>query len=101
MSMIRIFKQDRGSGKTTKAIKLLEESKNSLCLVPNNHIKTHLFPKQLKDRVLTYDSEIIFELKVRHCDKLIVDELALDKFDAVGLFYYLGLNNIEVVVYGS
>lgn len=99
--MIRIFKQARGSGKTTKAIELLEENKNSLCLVPNNHIKTLLFPKKLKDRVVTYGSEIIFELNKRHCNKLIVDELVLDKFDTAELFYYLGLHHIDVIVYGS
>lgn len=99
--MIQIFKQDRGSGKTTKAIKLLEESEKSLCLVPNDHIKTLLFPKKLKDRIITYGSEIIFELNTRHCNKLIIDELVLDKFDTAELFYYLGLHHIDVIVYGS
>ena len=100
--MLEINKQKRGSGKTTKVIKLIQEDESSLCIVANNYIKG-LFPKEVQNRVITELNidNIIYELRSLRSNKLIIDELLFSKFDIAELFYYLGKFNITTIVYGS
>ena len=100
--MLEINKQKRGSGKTTKVIKLIQEDESSLCIVANNYVKG-LFPKENQNRVIVAlnSKDIIYEIRSRGCNKLIIDELLLPKFNIAELFYNLGKYNITTIVYGS
>ena len=100
--MLEINKQKRGSGKTTKVIKLIQENESALCIVANSYIK-RTFPKKVQDRVVTAldIKDIIRELRSKKYNKLIIDELLFPKFDIAELFYQLGRFNITTIVYGS
>lgn len=105
--MLKINNQSRGSGKTTKVIELMEKDKEGLCLVPNFAIKRFLYPKSLRNRVIS-TSEVEFDIKditsemrSRGLNKLYIDELILSKFDIAELFYELGKSHIQVIVYGT
>lgn len=103
--MIKTINQSRGSGKTTKVIELMKNDLLALCLVPNFAIKQRLFPESLQNRVISYSvldiENIIIEMRIRGFDKLYIDELILSKFDIAKLFYRLGENHINVIVYGT
>ena len=102
--MLEINDQKRGSGKTTKAIEMLREDKNAIVLVPSECIGDILYPSDLKDRVFSTRVGVYSILDVIHrkrFSKLIIDELMLSKFNIADLFYTLGKNGIDVVVFGT
>ncbi len=103
--MLKIINQSRGSGKTTEVIELMKNDLLALCLVPNYTIKHLLFPKPLQNRVISYSAldieNINIVMRSRGFNKLYIDELILAKFDIAKLFYELGKNNINVIVYGT
>ena len=101
--MLELHNQHRGSGKTTKVIELMEQDESALCLVPNSMIKHHSFPKELQKRIIV-DIELerlMYELRSIRFTKLFVDELSYSKFYLAKLFYELGRNHIQVVVFGT
>ncbi|MFK4936414.1 hypothetical protein [Lactococcus garvieae] len=85
--MLEINKQKRGSGKTNNVIELMKNDDFALCLVANSYIK-RMFPKKVQSRVITVldNKNIIYELRSRGCNKLIIDELLFPKFDIAELF---------------
>lgn len=103
--MLKIINQSRGSGKTTEVIELMKNDLLALCLVPNFTIKRCLFPESIQKRVISYSvldiENIIIEMRIKGFDKLYIDELILSKFDIAELFYELGKNRINVIVYGT
>lgn len=103
--MLEVNKQNRGSGKTTKVIELMEQDKEALCLVPNVSIIRLLYPKSLHDRVIPFSviniKNILYEMRSRGLNKVFIDELILSKFDIAELFYELGQRHIQVIVYGT
>lgn len=101
--MLEINNQDRGSGKTTKVIELMEQDGSALCLVPNSTIRRHNFPKELQKRILVGVNleHLIDELRTMRFTKLFVDELSYSKFSLAKLFYELGRNHIQVIVFGT
>ena len=102
--MLEIIDQPRGSGKTTKAIKMLREDKNAVVLVPNEIVVRLSYPSDLKDRVFSVRSGIDSVLGIiygKRASKLIIDELMLSKFNIADLFYTLGRNDIDVIVLGT
>ncbi len=101
--MLELNNQNRGSGKTTKVIELMEQDESALCLVPNSTIKRHIFPKELQKRIIVGVNieYLIDELRGRRFTKLFVDELSYSKFYLSKLFYELGRNHIQVIVFGT
>lgn len=102
--MLEINNQDRGSGKTTKIIELMEEDELALCLVPYYEIKRSLFPKELQKRVIAARSfkNVYDELQGRRYTKLYIDELLYSNFFIAELFYNLGRrSDISIIVYGT
>ncbi|WKG34633.1 hypothetical protein [Lactococcus lactis] len=63
--MLKLNNQDRGSGKTTKIIELMEEDELALCLVPYYEIKRLLFPKELQKRVISARSFKMYMMNSR------------------------------------
>lgn len=51
--MLEIHDQPRGSGKTTKVIKMLREDENAVALVPSEILARIAYPFDLKDRVFS------------------------------------------------
>ena len=51
--MLEINDQPRGSGKTTKVIKMLREDENAVALVPSEILARIAYPFDLKDRVFS------------------------------------------------
>ena len=101
--MLELNNQNRGSGKTTKVIELMEQDESALCLVPNSTIKRHIFPKELQKRILVGVNveHLIDELRSMRFTKLFVDELSYSKFNLAELFYELGRSHIQVIVFGT
>ena len=102
--MLEIIDQPRGSGKTTKAIKMLREDKNAVALVPSEILARILYPSDLKDRVFSARSgtdSVLGIIYGKRASKLIIDELMLSKFNIADLFYTLGRNGIDVIVLGT
>lgn len=102
--MIKLNNRDRGSGKTTKVIEQMKQDTQAVCLVPYLRM-IRLYPKSLQDRVISFsifnNKDIITELRHRSFSKLYIDELLLSKFDIAELFYRLGENHIQVIVFGT
>ena len=102
--MLEINDQPRGSGKTTKVIKMLREDENSVVLVPSEYIGNILYPSDLKDRVFSArcgTDSVLGIIYGKRVSKLIIDELILSKFNIADLFYTLGRNGIDVIVFGT
>ncbi|MFP7256616.1 hypothetical protein [Lactococcus lactis] len=101
--MLELHNQYRASGKTSKVIELMEQDESVLCLVPNSTIKRHNFPKELQKRILVGVNleHLIDELRTMRFTKLFVDELSYSKFYLAKLFYELGRNHIQVIVFGT
>ena len=102
--MLEINDQPRGSGKTTKVIKMLREDENAVALVPSEILARIAYPFDLKDRVFSVSSGIDSVLGIiygKRASKLIIDELMLSKFNIADLFYTLGRNGIDVIVLGT
>ncbi|MDT2872853.1 hypothetical protein P7H79_05655 [Lactococcus lactis] len=101
--MLELHNQYRACGKTSKVIELMEQDESVLCLVPNSTIKRHNFPKELQKRILVGVNleHLIDELRTMRFTKLFVDELSYSKFYLAKLFYELGRNNIQVIVFGT
>ena len=102
--MLEINDQPRGSGKTTKAIKILREDKNAVALVPSAILARIAYPFDLKDRVFSAMSgtdSVLGIIYGKRASKLIIDELMLSKFNIADLFYTLDRNGINVIVYGT
>lgn len=97
--MLEINDQKRGSGKTTKAIEMLREDKNSICIVPFS-IHKKSYPDDVSSQVLT-ERDIFFKSILTRSTKVIIDELAMSKFKTATLFYELGRLNIDVIVFGT
>lgn len=101
--MLELHNQNRGTGKTTKIIELMEQDESALCLAPNSMIKRYNFPKNLQKRILVGVNleHLIDELRSMRFTKLFVDELSYSKFNLAELFYELGRSRIEVIVFGT
>ena len=102
--MFKLNKQDRGSGKTTKIIELMEDDELALCLVPYYEIKRSLFPKELQKRIISARSfkNVYDELQGRRYNKIYIDELLYSNFFIAELFYNFGRrSDISIIVYGT
>lgn len=102
--MLELNNQNRGSGKTTKVIELMEQDESALCLVPNSMIKRSLFPKELQKRVISAKSfkNVYDELQGRRYTKIYIDELLYSNFFIAELFYNFGRrSDISIIVYGT
>lgn len=102
--MLKLNNQDRGSGKTTRIIELMEEDELALCLVPYYEIKRLLFPKELQNRVISARSfeNVYDELQGRRYTKIYIDELLYSNFFIAELFYNFGRrSDISIIVYGT
>lgn len=101
--MLELNNQNRGSGKTTKVIELMKQDESALCLVPNVFFKHRNFPKELQKRILVgaNNEYLIDKLRSMRFTKLFVDELSYSKFYLAKLFYELGQNHIQVIVFGT
>ena len=102
--MLEIHDQPRGSGKTTNVIKMLREDENAIALVPSEILARIAYPFDLKDRVFSVRSGIDSVLGIiygKRASKLIIDELMLSKFNIADLFYTLGRNGIDVIIFGT
>ncbi|MGV9050977.1 hypothetical protein [Lactococcus lactis] len=101
--MLELHNQHRASGKTSKVIELMKQDESALLLVPNVFIKRLNFPKELQKRILVGANieHLIDELRSMRFSKLFVDELSYSKFYLAKLFYELGRNHIQVVVFGT
>jgi len=97
--MLEIHDQKRGSGKTTKAIEMLREDKNSICIVPLFTYKKS-YPDDVSNQIFT-EKDIFFKSMLTRSTKVIMDELAISKFKTAALFYELGRLNIDVIVFGT
>ena len=76
--MLEINDQPRGSGKTTKVIKMLREDENAVALVPSEILARIAYPFDLKDRVFSVSSGIDSVLGIiygKRVSTLIIDEL--------------------------
>ena len=101
--MLEINVQPRGSGKTTKVIKMLREDENAVALVPSEILARIAYPFDLKDRVFSasFSTTVLGIIYGKRASKLIIDELMLSKFNIADLFYTLGRNGIDVIVFGT
>ena len=101
--MLEINDQPRGSGKTTNVIKMLREDENAVALVPSEILARIAYPFDLKDRVFSVSSgiSVLGIIYGKRVSKLIIDELMLSKFNIADLFYTLGRNGIDVIVFGT
>ena len=102
--MLEINVQPRGSGKTTKAIKMLREDENAVALVPSEILARIAYPFDLKDRVFSArrgTDSVLGIIYGKRVSTLIIDELMLSKFNIADLFYTLGRNGIDVIVFGT
>ena len=97
--MLEIHDQKRGSGKTTKAIEMLREDKNSICIVPLFTYKKS-YPDDVSNQIFT-EKDTFFKSMLKRSTKVIIDELAMSKFKTAELFYELGRMNIDVIVFGT
>ena len=102
--MLEINDQPRGSGKTTKVIEMLREDENAVALVPSEILARIAYPFDLKDRVFSArfgTGSVLGIIYGKRVSKLIIDELMLSKFNIADLFYTLGRNGIDVIVFGT
>ena len=101
--MLIFYNQPRGSGKTAKIIKMLENDERLIVLVPSGLIKDRVYPKNYHKRVFTInDFENFMQNIYTHRSKeVLVDELLLSNFKIAKIFYELGRIGIDVSVMGT
>ncbi|MEK4427835.1 hypothetical protein MHB54_01100 [Paenibacillus sp. FSL M7-0802] len=94
--MIEIHDMERGSGKTTKVIELMNEDLNQILIVPYKKM-TKFYPRNLRNRIFT-----IAETRGIKLNKVILDEGFLyNKKDLAEMYYYFGKYNVDVISYGT
>src|SRR5690554_4616850 len=99
--MLETVVMERGTGKTTKAIKLLREDKELFLLVPYKSM-IRFYPVDVRQRMGTVNDFTNGNLRGIKINKILIDEgFLLEKDKLAHLYYYLGQNNIDVVAYGS
>jgi len=99
--MLTTHNQERGSGKTTKVIELLNKDKNSILIIPANYMK-NVYPNELANRIFSCDNVLQGFLRGKNFSKAILDEgFMQDKEKLAHLYYYLGSNQIETTAYGT
>jgi hypothetical protein len=98
--MIQINNWERGTGKTTKVIEMLENHPDLYCIVPNQTHK-NFYPKHLQQRILS-GQNFEYEFRGRKIKKVVLDEGFLYPASFIAkLYYQLGKNDIDVFVYGT
>jgi hypothetical protein len=99
--MLKTFVQERGTGKTTKVIKLLNEDLDAILIIPFEHMK-NIYPKKFHHRIISSEKVLNGGLRGRKFTKVILDEgFAYQKEKLAQLYYYLGYNHIKTVSYGT
>ncbi|WP_413986482.1 hypothetical protein [Paenibacillus polymyxa] len=94
--MIEIRDMERGSGKTTKVIELMNEDLNLILIVPYKKM-TNFYPRNLRKRIFT-----IAETRGIRLNKVILDEgFMYNKKDLAEMYYNFGKNNTDVISYGT
>lgn len=99
--MLETIVMDRGEGKTTKAIKSMEEDNELLLIIPYlSMIK--LYPNHLHNRIFSVDNLLNGSLRGRKLEKVILDEgFAQNKEKLAHLYYLLGYERINVTSFGT
>lgn len=101
--MLKIFNQERGSGKTTEVIRLMTENNNLVLVVPYLTMR-RLYPRDLYHRIISADELLNNSTRIRgmRLEKVILDEAFIYEKDKLAkLFYYLGQHQIETIAYGT
>ncbi|MCY9737486.1 hypothetical protein M5X17_27675 [Paenibacillus alvei] len=100
--MIEINKMPRGSGKTTRAITLMEYDKNLYCIVPYKGC-IDIYPVHLHHRILCgKDALENLILVSKTVSKVILDDgFMYHKDELAKLYYTLGSMKIPTIVYGT
>ncbi|QPK89823.1 hypothetical protein IEN91_05135 [Bacillus velezensis] len=100
--MLTIRNQGRGAGKTTTAIKLLEENWDAFLLVPYRHMIKNYYPEDLRTRIYTPNEILNGFMSQRKYRKAILDDCFLcDPVTLAKLHYYLGYNNLETISFAT
>ena len=104
---LTIYNMSRGSGKTTKAIKMLNANSHAIMVVPNTMMMRVLYPKELIDqgRIITGDfTSICNQLYGRsrsEYNTVVFDEFMFEIHQKIELIYFLTSHNKDVVVFDS
>lgn len=108
--MITFRDEDRRSGKTTYIIEELKSNKDWMAAVPTRHIKEKIYPKELHDRVWTFE-QLVDDLRgmsatytgidSRSIHGIFIDECFMENTHLYRLYYYLGRRGIEVRCFGT
>ena len=93
---------ERGSGKTTVVRSMMKSNNDLVLIVPHEGMKRDAYPKELHSRIMTAQQYLNDTYRMRSPKKVILDEGFLYDKDVMAKIYYkLGCNNTEVIVYGS
>lgn len=99
--MIETYNMDRGTGKTTHVIEMMLEDEKLWGIVPTYNQRA-LYPKELRDRIICGSMDLQTEITSRRIKKVVLDEgFAYKKDTLAKIYYYFGMRNIDVVVYGT
>ena len=99
--MLRTFIQGRGTGKTTKAIGILESNDKAILVTYNGALK-QVYGHALKNRIATFADIINDRVELQEYDLAVIDEGYLGQPDILAHVYYkLGKARINTVVYGT
>lgn len=99
--MLETNVMSRGSGKTQKVIDLMSKDRNYLLIVPLSHMKK-LYPSEIQQRIFTFNDVLSGGVRGIRFEKIIIDEGFLDRKEKLAhLYYFLGKNNINTIVYGT
>jgi hypothetical protein len=99
--MLETFNQGRVTGKTTKAIELLNEDLEALLIIPTGNMK-NIYPKELHNRILSGENVLNGDLRGRRFTKVALDEgFIYHKEKLAHLYYLLGYDRIETISYGT
>ena len=102
--MLKTNVMNRGEGKTTRVIQMMKEDKKAILVVPVSSMR-NTYPEELRSRIETFNTvnTVINGLfRGKRFSKFIIDEGFLaNKEKLAHLYYTLGQNHIETIVFGT
>ena len=100
--MLKLFRQERRTGKTTKVVGLLENSPNALLVIPIGGMRDNYKALGIKNKIVTISDVVENRVDLLGYSMVIIDEGFLsNKLELAKLYYVLGKTNTDVIVYGT
>lgn len=99
--MLEINNQNRNSGKTTKVIEMMKKDSRLILIIPMKS-KKQFYPEDIQDRIITGAELLSENFNISSLSRVVLDEGFLyNKEGLVKIYYALGYNRIDVVLYGT